>query len=331
VRSSPRSLRVLALGLALALPLLAACGSSGSSGGSSTQTTAAGSSDTIASQLVLGASPECPQRDYCLIGLENKYGLHFKQVKALDVGGPLTVAALENDSIQVGLLFTTDGIIKDKGWVLLEDDKVLQPADNVTPVVRNEITDAYGDQLTSLLDAVSAKLTTEGLTELNKKTGIDKEDSDDVAKQWLDDNGFKVVGRAPKEGPTITVGSGDFGETITLANIYAEWLSRNGYPVKKKLNIGSREIYWPAMQRGEVDLLPEYAGTLLTYLNPDQPATTDPNTNARALQQALDPLNITALDYSKAQDINGFVVTKETADKYGLVKLSDLAQPAPAS
>jgi osmoprotectant transport system substrate-binding protein len=85
------------------------------------------------------------------------------------------------------------------------------------------------------------------------------------------------------------------------------------------------------MQRGEIDLLPEYAGTLLTFLDKNTPATTDPNTNARALQQALDPLKITALDYSKAQDINGFVVTKETADQYGLEKLSDLAEPAPSS
>ena len=106
------------------------------------------------------------------------------------------------------MIFTTDAVIKDKGWVLLEDDKVLQPADNVTPVLNNKITDAYGSQLTSLVNAVTAKITTEGLTELNKQTGIDKKDSDDVAKQWLDDNGFKVVKRAAKTGPTITVGSG---------------------------------------------------------------------------------------------------------------------------
>ena len=118
---------------------------------------------------------------------------------------------------------------------------------------------------------MTAKITTEGLTELNKQTGIDKKDSDDVAQQWLDDNSFKVVKRVAKTGPTITVGSGDFGETITLANIYADWLQRNGYPVKKKLDIGSREIYFPALQRGEIDLVPEYAGTLLTYLKSRQP------------------------------------------------------------
>jgi osmoprotectant transport system substrate-binding protein len=195
-------------------------------------------------------------------------------------------------------------------------------------VLNDKITAAYGSQLTSLLNAVSAKITTENLTEINKQTGIDKKDSDDVAQQWLDDNGFKVVKRTAKTGPTITVGSGDFGETINLANIYADWLDRNGYPVKKKLDIGSREIYFPLLQKGDLGLIPEYAGTLLTHLKSANPATTDPNTNARYLATALEPLKLTALNYSKAQDINGFVVTKETADKYGLVKISDLAKPA---
>jgi osmoprotectant transport system substrate-binding protein len=328
VRTPPRPFRVLALTLALALPLLAACGSSGSSGSGSTATTTAGATDTIASKLVLGGAPTCPTRPYCLIGLKDKYGLTFKKFKSLDTGGPLTVAALQDGSIQVGLLFTTNGVIKDKGWVLLQDDKLLQPADNVTPVFNNKITDAYGSQLTSLVDAVSSKITTDGLTEMNKQTDIDKKDSDDVAQQWLDDNGFKVVKRNAKTGPTIVVGSANFTENETLANIYADWLQRNGYPVTKKLNIGSREIYFPALKRGEVGMIPEYAGTLLTFINPDKPATTDPGTNARALAQTLAPLKLTATNYSKAQDINGFVVTKETADKYGLVKISDLAKPA---
>ena len=191
-----------------------------------------------------------------------------------------------------------------------------------------KITAAYGSQLTNLVNAVTAKITTEGLTDLNKQTGIDKKDSDDVAQQWLDDNGFKVVNRAAKTGPKIVVGSGDFGETITLANIYADWLERNGYPVSKKLDIGSREIYFPLLKKGDLGLIPEYAGTLLTYLKSPQPATTDPATNARNLATVLAPLKLTALNYSKAQDINGFVVTKATADKYGLEKISDLAKPA---
>src|SRR5262249_28661421 len=161
------------------LPLLAACGSSGSSGGGSTPTTGVANTNSVASKLVFGAGPTCPQRPYCLIGLQNTYGLKFKSTKTLDEGGPLTVAALKNNSIQVALLFTTNGQIAANGWVLLQDDKALQPADNVTPVLNNKIITAYGTQLTSLINAVSAKLTTEGLTEMNKETDVDKKDSDD--------------------------------------------------------------------------------------------------------------------------------------------------------
>ena len=91
--------------------------------------------------MVLGGPPECPKRPYCLIGLKDTYGLTFKSFKPLDVGGPLTVAALDQNKIQVATLFTTNGAIASKGWVLLKDDKHLQPADNVTPLLRNEIPD----------------------------------------------------------------------------------------------------------------------------------------------------------------------------------------------
>jgi osmoprotectant transport system substrate-binding protein len=138
--------------------------------------------------LILGASPECPERPYCLLGLEDVYGLAFAEVKALDVGGPLTVAALEGGEIDVGQLFTSDGVIAAKGFVLLEDDKVLQPAQNVVPVLRKEIADAYGDDLRARMDAVSEVLTTQELILLNKAVGADGEDPETVATDWLAEN-----------------------------------------------------------------------------------------------------------------------------------------------
>jgi osmoprotectant transport system substrate-binding protein len=97
----------------------------------------------VAGELVLGGPPECPTRPFCLIGLQNTYNLKFKDFKSLDAGGPLTVAALDagsaNGGVDVGLLFTTDPAIAIKNYVLLEDDKHLQLADNIAPVVRNDI------------------------------------------------------------------------------------------------------------------------------------------------------------------------------------------------
>jgi osmoprotectant transport system substrate-binding protein len=138
--------------------------------------------------LVFGGPPECPEREFCLIGLTEVYGLSFADFKPLDVGGALTVAALEGDEIQVALLFTSDGVISAKGFVLLEDDKGLQPAENLTPVIRQDILDAYDDELVDALNEVSAELTTEELSEMNKLIGIDGEDPEQVAADWISDN-----------------------------------------------------------------------------------------------------------------------------------------------
>jgi len=141
--------------------------------------------------LVFGGPPECPEREFCLIGLTDVYGLQFAEFKPLDVGGPLTVAALEGDEIQVALLFTSDGVISAKGFVLLEDDLGLQPAENLVPAVRQEIIDAYGGAVERVLNAVSAKLTTDQLSLMNKQIGIDGLDPDTVASDWLEANGLK--------------------------------------------------------------------------------------------------------------------------------------------
>ena len=140
--------------------------------------------------LVFGGPPECPERQYCLIGLQEVYGLEFTAFRPLDVGGPLTVAALEGGEIDVALLFTSDGVIAAKGFVLLADDLNLQPAENIVPVTTDEIVAAYGDELAALLDSVTAKITTIELTELNKRYGIDAEDADALAREWLEANGF---------------------------------------------------------------------------------------------------------------------------------------------
>ena len=141
-------------------------------------------------ELTLGGPPECPDRPLCLLGLEEVYGIQFFGFIPLDVGGPLTVAALEGGEIDVALLFTSDGVIAAKGFVLLEDDRNLQPSENVVPVVRDDIVTAYGSQLTDLLVSVSAKITTAELSALNKRYGIDAVDADVLAGEWLAANGF---------------------------------------------------------------------------------------------------------------------------------------------
>ncbi len=141
----------------------------------------------VADQLTLGGPPECPQRPFCIPGLKNTYGVTFKDFKPLDTGGPQTVAALKSDAVQVGLLFSTDPSIIANGFVPLEDDKHLQNAENITPVVRTAV---LNDEITSLLNAVSAKLTTENVTQMVGEVVNDQKDPSDVAKEFLTAQGL---------------------------------------------------------------------------------------------------------------------------------------------
>lgn len=144
----------------------------------------------VAAELIFGGPPECPEREFCLKGLEELYGLNFAEFKPLDVAGPLTVAALDSGEIDVALLFTTQGIIAENGWVLLDDDKGLNPAENVVPAVNQEIVDAYGSDFTDLLNRISAALDTATLTALNGRADIGGEDPALIATDWLTANGF---------------------------------------------------------------------------------------------------------------------------------------------
>jgi osmoprotectant transport system substrate-binding protein len=141
----------------------------------------------VADQLTLGGPPECPVRPFCLPGLGRVYGLVFNDFTPLDAGGPLTVDALRSDAVQVGLLFSTDPSIEQHGFVPLVDDRRLQDAENITPVIRSE---KLNDEVRGLLDAVSARLTTEEMTELVGQVVIDGQDVATVATGFLTRNGL---------------------------------------------------------------------------------------------------------------------------------------------
>ena len=141
----------------------------------------------VAGELTLGGPPECPQRPFCLPGLKQVYGITFDDFDPLDAGGPQTVAALKGDEVQVGLLFSTDPRIGQKGFVPLVDDKHLQSAENLVPVIRSDKVNA---EVRSVLDAVSARLSTEKVTELVGKVVIHGQDVPDVARRFLVANGL---------------------------------------------------------------------------------------------------------------------------------------------
>ncbi|MEV5311289.1 ABC transporter substrate-binding protein [Streptomyces sp. NPDC052610] len=136
----------------------------------------------IAPNLVIGGSPEFQTRHQGLVGLEKEYGLKFKSFKALDAGGPLTQAALTKNTVQAADIFTTDPTITKEKFVVLQDPKNLFGFANVTPLVHKS---GLSQEGVDTLNAVSAKLDTKTLLDLDSQVQLENKDPLDVAKAWL--------------------------------------------------------------------------------------------------------------------------------------------------
>ncbi len=137
-------------------------------------------------KLVLGGPPECPKRPFCQPGLEKTYGIHFTGFTALDAGGPLTKTAIQKGKVQIGLVFSSDGGIQALGLQVLDDDKHLQNADVIVPVVRTKVATP---ELEAALNKVSSTLTTDDLVSLNKMVDIDRQDPAKVSEDYLTSKG----------------------------------------------------------------------------------------------------------------------------------------------
>ncbi|MCX5082188.1 ABC transporter substrate-binding protein [Streptomyces sp. NPDC056121] len=129
-------------------------------------------------------------------------------------------------------------------------------------------------------------------------------------------------GGSSKNG--VTIGTANFTENQVLGYLYAAALEAAGVKTKVRPNLGTREILIPALEGGDIDLLPEYQGALLHYLDPKSTATEEGEMQ-NALAVAL-PKGLQILPYGLAEDSDAFVVTRETARKYKLTSLADLAK-----
>ena len=141
-----------------------------------------------ASKFVLGGPPECPTNAGCLPGLQKTYGLKFSSFKATDEAGPISVAALKNGEVQVVELFSSDGNVVSNNFVALKDNKNLEAADYITPVIRTSVDSS---QVANAINKLSAKLTTAQISKLNiLVTGPKKEAPAAVAQTWLQQQGL---------------------------------------------------------------------------------------------------------------------------------------------
>jgi osmoprotectant transport system substrate-binding protein len=141
--------------------------------------------EALAPELAFGGPPECSDRPFCLLGLERVYGLQFGAVLGMPTRGA-TLEALLSRQIDVGMLETTDARLAVAPVTLLEDDRGLQPSENVVPMVRAAASKRWGAPLRAALEETSARLTTDQLIELNRAVELDGQTPAEAAASWWD-------------------------------------------------------------------------------------------------------------------------------------------------
>ncbi len=155
---------------------------------------------TLNGTMVGGGPVTCETNPKCLPGLQETYGLEFKSLVRLDTAGPRTLDALEDGTIDVGLVFSSDGTVAKRGFVVLEDDKQLQVAENVTALMTAR---TAAPEVTAALDAANAELTTQALRGMNRRVKHQGLPAGFVAASWAADAGLVPADVVPPR-PTPT-------------------------------------------------------------------------------------------------------------------------------
>ncbi|GAA0378579.1 glycine betaine ABC transporter substrate-binding protein [Micromonospora gifhornensis] len=210
--------------------------------------------------------------------------------------------------------------------IALTDDKALQNADNIIPAINTKVATP---QLVAALDKVSAVLDTPKLVQLNKAVDVDRKSAQAAAQEFSDANGL-ADGVEKGPGGKITVGAGNFTESEIIAELYKIQLTAAGYQVTVQ-QIGNRELYEPALEKGEIQVVPEYAATMAEFLKgktgggSDPVSSPDVEKTVTALRGLGEQVGLSFGQPAPAQNQNAFAVTKEFAEKYGVRTLSELA------
>jgi osmoprotectant transport system substrate-binding protein len=143
----------------------------------------------VAGRLILGGAPECPNRPYCLPGLGKAYGLRFARFLPFDTEAQ-RVTALRVGLVDVAVLDTTDGNLATGDLVLLADDRHLQSAENVVPVITDRAMVRYGKRLAGAVNAVSARLTSKALLFMDWRIEVAGAGVLAEARAWLQRHGI---------------------------------------------------------------------------------------------------------------------------------------------
>ncbi|HYJ70616.1 MAG TPA: ABC transporter substrate-binding protein [Nocardioidaceae bacterium] len=139
--------------------------------------------------ITLSAHPDCEGRSDCEAGLQDVYGIDIEKILPLGFGSPQTIDSVNSGESQLGLVATTQADLDESGLVILEDDKGIQPAQNLIPAVNSDFLEAHPD-VADVLNPLAEVLTTEDLTELNGRVALNRELPEDVAADYLSQQGL---------------------------------------------------------------------------------------------------------------------------------------------
>lgn len=211
--------------------------------------------------------------------------------------------------------------------VVLKDDKSLQNTDNVIPAINSDVATPA---LVEALDGVSAALTTDDLIALNHAVDIERKTSPVVAKDFATEHQL-TADIAGSESGSVIVGAANFAESETIAELYKIVLTAVGYDVTVQ-QIGNRELYEPALEKGDIQVVPEYAATMADFLNAklngadaDPVSSPDLATTVSHLTSLGEQVGLVFGTAAQAQDQNSFAVTTAFSETYGVTTLSELA------
>ncbi|MDD9208230.1 glycine betaine ABC transporter substrate-binding protein, partial [Georgenia sp. 10Sc9-8] len=211
--------------------------------------------------------------------------------------------------------------------VLLEDDLDLQTVDNIVPAIN---ADAAEPPMVAAVDAVSATLDQPTLIDLNRAVDVERRTSSEVAAEHLQEADIEITDTSGSG--EVVVGVGNFSESATVGELYALALTEAGYDTEVR-TIGNRETYAPALESGDLTVVPEYAGTLAEYLNlsingadAEPVASSDLDATMQQLRSLADQAGLVLGEPAQAANQNAYAVTAAFGEEHEVITLSALAE-----
>ena len=275
----------------------------------------------VSGRLTFGAIPGFDTRADGLPLLKRTYGMRFHDVKSYANG--IKYTSLSDGKVDVVYGFETDGQIAASKLVVLRDDRAAWPPYHAAPMVAQRFSRSAGPAFAATVDSVSRLLDADTMRRLNAEVDQSHKEPAAVAHAFLKSKGLLAKGARP----TVRIASKDFTEQFVLGELYAQALEARGFPVERHLGLGATAVADAAVRQGRIDLYPEYTGTAWTaVLKRSVKAGTTPEQIWQGVDTGYAKRKLDVLEPTPFSNGNAIVVTKQTAAKYHLATLSDLAK-----